>query len=139
MLVVAAELAAAGAADPPHARGDVREDFEQPGLDWRVLDGELDVYDDGTIRLLPTPGHPAGHTSLLLELDGPGGPAHRRCGRQPRPVGGTVPPRALSSREDAEQSLQRLRELALETGALIVFGHDPENWAGLRHAPDNYS
>jgi len=26
----------------------------------------------------------------------------------------------------------------LETNALIVFGHDPENWAGLVHAPESY-
>ena len=50
----------------------MRDDFEQAGLDWRVFDGELDVYGDGTIRLLPTPGHSAGHTSLLLELEGTG-------------------------------------------------------------------
>ncbi len=140
VLVAVAELAAARAADPPHARGYVREDFEQPGLDWRVLDGELDVYGDGTIRLLPTPGHSAGHTSLLLELDGTGPVLLTADASDNRAQWeGRLPPRALSSREDAEQSLQRLRELAAQTGALIVFGHDPENWAALRHAPDHYS
>jgi hypothetical protein len=31
--------------------------------------------------------------------------------------------------------MELLHGLADETGALLVFGHDPENWAGLTHAP----
>jgi glyoxylase-like metal-dependent hydrolase (beta-lactamase superfamily II) len=31
--------------------------------------GELELFADGTIRLLETPGHSAGHMSLLLELE----------------------------------------------------------------------
>ncbi len=140
VLVAARELAAARAADPPHARGYVRQDFEQPGLEWREVDGELDVYGDGTIRLLPTPGHSAGHTSLLLELQETGPVLLTADASDNRAQWeGRLPPRALASREDAEQSLQRLRELAGETGALIVFGHDPQNWAALRRAPDHYS
>ena len=139
VLVAARELAAARAADPPHARGYVREDFEQPGLDWQEVEGELDVYGDGTIRLLPTPGHSAGHTSLLLELDETGPVLLTADAVDNRAQWeGRLPPRALSSREDAERSLDRLRGLARETDALVVFGHDPENWSRLRHAPDHY-
>jgi len=139
VLVAARELAAARAADPPHARGYVREDFEQPGLNWRKVEGELDVYGDGTIRLLPTPGHAAGHTSLLLELEETGPVLLTADASDNRAQWeGRLPPRALHSREEAERSLERLRELAEDTGALIVFGHDPENWSQLRHAPDRY-
>jgi glyoxylase-like metal-dependent hydrolase (beta-lactamase superfamily II) len=46
--------------------------------------------------------------------------------------------RAFHSREDAAHSLRRLRELADETGATVMFGHDPDNWAELQHAPDRY-
>jgi glyoxylase-like metal-dependent hydrolase (beta-lactamase superfamily II) len=51
---------------------------------------------------------------------------------------GRAHPRALHSREDASRSMERLRQLAAETGALVVFGHDAENWAGLLHAPDSH-
>jgi N-acyl homoserine lactone hydrolase len=48
-------------------------------------------------------------------------------------------PRALFSREDASRSLELLRRLAHETDALIVLGHDPNDWSRLRHAPRCYS
>jgi glyoxylase-like metal-dependent hydrolase (beta-lactamase superfamily II) len=52
---------------------------------------------------------------------------------------GRLAPRALYSRDDAEHSLERLRELARETDALLVLGHDADNWSRLKHAPEHYS
>ena len=49
-----------------------------------------------------------------------------------------LPLRVLYSRDDAERSLERLRSLADETHAMVIFGHDSENWSQLRHAPDAY-
>lgn len=46
--------------------------------------------------------------------------------------------RAFHSREDAARSLRRLHGLADETGAIVVFGHDPENWDQLHHASEPY-
>jgi glyoxylase-like metal-dependent hydrolase (beta-lactamase superfamily II) len=139
VIVHARELDAARAAEPPHAHGYVRADFERAGLDWRTIDGEQDLFDDGAIRLLPTPGHSAGHMSLLLDLDHTG------------PVLLTADAvdsssqwerrralRVLHSREDAERSLEHLRSLAGEIDPLMVFGHDSANWSRLRHAPDHY-
>jgi len=139
IVVQAAELDAARGADPPHAHGYVREDFDRPGLEWQTVEGELDLFGDGAIRLLPTPGHSGGHQSLLLELEQEG-PVLLTADAADNhwQWEGRIPPRALSSREDAEDSLERLRGLARETGALVVFGHDPENFSGLRHAPDSY-
>jgi glyoxylase-like metal-dependent hydrolase (beta-lactamase superfamily II) len=51
---------------------------------------------------------------------------------------GRQPPRALYSRDHAKRSLERLRGLAREAEPLIVFGHDPNNWSRLRHAPERY-
>ena len=51
---------------------------------------------------------------------------------------GRAHPRALYSRDAANDSMRKLRAIADDTGALLVFGHDPENWAGLAHAPDRY-
>jgi glyoxylase-like metal-dependent hydrolase (beta-lactamase superfamily II) len=52
---------------------------------------------------------------------------------------GRAHPRALFSREQANQALEALREIAREHDPLIVFGHDSENWSELRHAPEHYS
>lgn len=137
--VHARELDAARTADPPAARGYVRADFERAGIDWRPFEGDLDLFGDGTIRLLETPGHSAGHVSLLLQLERTG-PVLLTADAADNLAQweGRLPPRALFSREDAQRSLERLRRLARETGALLVLGHDPDNWSRLRRAPDQY-
>jgi N-acyl homoserine lactone hydrolase len=137
--VHAKELSAARTAEPPHAHGYVREDFQRPGLDWRTVEGELDLFGDGAIRLLETRGHSAGHASLLLTLEETGPVLLTADAADNRSQwDGRQPPRALHSREDAKRSLERLRALAGETDALVVFGHDPDNWSQLKHAPDCY-
>jgi glyoxylase-like metal-dependent hydrolase (beta-lactamase superfamily II) len=140
VIVQAQELDAARAAEPPHPHGYVREDFNQAGLDWRGVEGDLDLFGDGAIRLLSTAGHSAGHMSLLLELDETG-PVLLTADAADNLAqwDGKLPPRALYSRDDAKRSLVRLRDLASETGSLVVFGHDPDNWSRLRHAPDRYT
>jgi N-acyl homoserine lactone hydrolase len=39
-------------------------------LDWRELDGDHDLFGDGRVRVISTPGHTRGHQSLLVRLDG---------------------------------------------------------------------
>jgi N-acyl homoserine lactone hydrolase len=139
IVVHAAELDSARTGKQPLARGYVSADFEQPGLDWHAFAGELDLFADGTLRLLPTPGHSAGHLSLLLTLERTGPVLLTADAVDNRAQWeGSQPPRALHSAEDAERSRERLRELARELDPLLVFGHDPENWSQLEHAPDCY-
>jgi glyoxylase-like metal-dependent hydrolase (beta-lactamase superfamily II) len=38
-------------------------------LDWRELDGDHDVFGDGRVTVIPTPGHTKGHQSLLVRLE----------------------------------------------------------------------
>jgi N-acyl homoserine lactone hydrolase len=47
----------------------VRDDF---GMDlrWQELDGDHDVFGDGRVMAISTPGHTRGHQSLLVHLDG---------------------------------------------------------------------
>ncbi|HWX96605.1 MAG TPA: N-acyl homoserine lactonase family protein [Solirubrobacteraceae bacterium] len=140
VVVHARELDAARSADPPRAHGYVREDFEQPDLDWRPHEGEVDVFGDGTIRMIETPGHSAGHMSLLIQLEETG-PVLLTADAADNlsQWEGRAPPRALHSVENADRSLEHLRELARETEPLVVFGHDPNNWSQLTHAPAHYT
>lgn len=39
-----------------------------PQLAVTKLDGDLDVFGDGTVTILSTPGHTPGHPSLLIKL-----------------------------------------------------------------------
>jgi N-acyl homoserine lactone hydrolase len=140
VVVHARELKAARAAESPTATGYVREDFDRPELRWELAEGEVDLFDDGAIRLIETPGHSAGHMSLLVSLKETGlvmltaDAADNRAQWE-----GRAHPRALFSREHASRSLESLRGIARELDPLIVFGHDPENWAGLSRAPYRYS
>jgi glyoxylase-like metal-dependent hydrolase (beta-lactamase superfamily II) len=134
------ELDAARSAEPPEVHGYVRADFEQPGLRWRMVDEELDLFGDGAIRLIQTPGHSAGHMSVLLHLKQTGAILLTADAADNLDVWeGRLPPRALHSRTDAERSLDRLRGLAGETAAMVVLGHDPDNWAQRTHAPQAYT
>jgi len=47
----------------------VRGDYDLD-LDWRELDGDHDVFGDGRVVVISTPGHTRGHQSLLVHLEG---------------------------------------------------------------------
>lgn len=133
------ELEAARAAESAESTGYVRADYERPELRWQTIGGERDLFGDGSVRLIETPGHSAGHMSLLLALDQTGPLLLTADASDNRDQWeGRAHPRSLHSREEANRSIEGLRALAAETGALVVFGHDPENWAQLAHAPESY-
>jgi N-acyl homoserine lactone hydrolase len=129
------ELESARAAESP-AWGYVRADYDRPELRWKPIDGDLDLHGDGVIRLLETPGHSAGHMSVLVYLP-QSGPVLLTADASDsrRQWDGRDPVRALFSRKAAAASLERLRSVAADTGAMVVFGHDPKNWGQLKHAP----
>lgn len=138
VVVHASELDSARG-EHPHARGYVTADFEQPDIDWHPFTGEHDLFGDGNVRLLPTPGHSAGHVSLLLHLERTGPVLLTADAVDNRDQWwGSQHPRALHDAEEADRSRERLRELAGEIEPLLVFGHDPQNFAELKHAPDYY-
>jgi N-acyl homoserine lactone hydrolase len=139
-VVHARELQAALAAESPIGSGYVREDFDRPEMRWQTVEGELDLFGDQTIRLIETPGHSAGHMSVLLDLVDTGPVLLTADASDDRAQWeGRANPRALFSREEAARSLELLRNLARQTDALIVFGHDPDNWSQLKHAPHSYA
>lgn len=39
-------------------------------LRYRLINGDLDLFDDGAIKIISTPGHTEGHQSALLNIDG---------------------------------------------------------------------
>ena len=90
------------------------------------------------LTLLATPGHSPGHLSLLVRLreSGPvllAGDAISRPEELETGVNG-----GASDPDAARSSSQRLLALAEEEDALLVYGHDPAQWRGLRRVPDTY-
>jgi glyoxylase-like metal-dependent hydrolase (beta-lactamase superfamily II) len=116
-----------------------REDFDRP-VHYEELDGDHDVFGDGSCVLIQTPGHTRGSQSLVLRL---------------RETGTLVLAQdAVYLRENLDElvlaptcwdqramlrSFRRLRDIRRIQGAVIVPGHDWEAWSEMRHAPDAYS
>ncbi|MFC2248362.1 N-acyl homoserine lactonase AttM [Labrys portucalensis] len=121
----------------------VRRDFDRPGLVWQFLDGEatdgFDLYGDGTIRILFTPGHSPGHQSVMVDLPNSGpfllaiDAAYTWDHWNEKAL-----PGLMSSASDVARSVRKLRFLADRVSATVVPGHDPEAWAGFRQAPHFY-
>lgn len=94
-------------------------------LDRRLLDGDHDVFGDGTVRILAAPGHTPGHQALFVDLanQGPvvlsGDLYHFRESREERIV-----PDFNVDREATLRSMDRIEALVEETGAELWIEHD---------------
>ena len=121
--------------DPDQAKANAMnpEDYDL-GHDLLLVDGEHDVFGDGSVVCLPTHGHTPGHQSLRVALDtGPVILTADACYMRRTLEHLQLPPFA-HDREQALDSLRRLRELQAR-GARLIFGHDPELWDGMPQAP----
>src|ERR1700736_3694341 len=135
MLVQRREWEAGMDPDTAARRGFNPRDFDL-GHKLRLLDGEHDVFGDGSVVCLPTHGHTPGHQSLRLRLRLDSGEvvlAADACYfcqtlRERRL------PRNMYDREAMLASLDRLEALE-RSGARIFFGHDPEFWRTVPQAP----
>lgn len=121
----------------------IRADFDRPGLNWKFLGGEVtdnyDLFGDGTVRMIFTPGHSPGHQSFLITLPKSGpilltiDAAYTQDHWENRALPGLV----VSSAQAAD-SVAKLHRIAAATGATVITGHDPEAWAGVRKAPHDF-
>lgn len=121
----------------------IRADFDRPGLDWKFLGGEYtdnyDLFGDGTIRMIFTPGHAPGHQSFLITLPNTGpvllciDAAYTLDHWENRALPGLI-----CSAVDAAHSVAKLRKIAEDTGAMVVTGHDPDGWKAFDKAPKSF-
>lgn len=118
----------------------VRNDFDRPLLSWHFLEGDqtdfYDIYGDGVLRAIFTPGHSVGHQSFLVTL-----PSHKSILIAADAVytldhwAERALPGLMSSAVDTVRSVRKLRALADRCGALLVTGHDPQDWSRFRLSP----
>jgi N-acyl homoserine lactone hydrolase len=109
-------------------------DFERGGIDsYATFGRSFDLFGDGSVRLLSTPGHSAGHMSVIAHLRERdfviGGDATHMLGQ----LEGTEPlaPRPFDA-HNYRRSLQELRLFRREyPEAIVTPGHDPEFYAKL--------
>ncbi len=104
------------------------------GHERMLIDGEHDLFGDGSVVCLPTFGHTPGHQYLRVRIDsGDVVLAADSCYLR-RTLEDFHLPTVRSDPEAMLDSLRFLRKLQ-ERGARILFGHDPELWADLPQAP----
>lgn len=102
----------------------------------RPVEGDLDVFGDGSVLILKTPGHTQGHKSLLIRLrkSGPvllsGDLFHTRENRAWRRVPGPNVDRA-----DTLASFDRFEGVAAHESARVIIQHSVEDVAALPASP----
>ncbi len=105
-----------------------------------LLNGDHDVFGDGSVVIKAAPGHTPGHQALFLNLPKTGKILlsgdlyHRRSEREnhePPPASDTNPAQDIESRKTIEKFLQ-------ETGTTLWIGHDLEALQAGKIAPAYY-
>jgi len=103
------------------------------------LAGDRDVFGDGSVTILSTPGHTPGHQSLLVVLPKTGAlvlsgdAVHFRDNWEQRRV-----PSMNVNREQTLASLERIAGVLAERKATLWINHDRAQSATLRYAPASY-
>ena len=130
-------LGAAEAALPAPIWWNGRSPWTWPdGLRMQTVTGETRLCHG--LTLIPTPGHTPGHLSVLAEL--PGGQAVILAADAINRA--NEPDEGFPDAEDpaeAARSAANLMALRDQTGATLIYGHDPAQWPGLPKAPQPWS
>ena len=105
----------------------------------RKLDGDLDIFGDGSVTILATPGHTPGHQSLLVQLPKTGWVilsgdlAHFKDNWDNRRVASMN-----TSAEQTQASLKRVAELLAAKNGQLWINHDKPQSLGQKHSPEFY-
>lgn len=126
----------------PPSRSDYFEEDYREASSFRfeyIPEGEdCDIFGDGSVVSLATPGHSKGHSSFLVTMPKSGkflltmDAAH-----MPQYMEET---KFFADSKDVAgciRSVEKLKKLREECDH-IVYGHDPETFSGLRTVPDYY-
>ena len=115
------------------ANGYDRRDYDL-GHEVLALDGEHDLFGDGSVVCFPTYGHTPGHQSLRVRLASGDVVLTGDACYLKRTLDEMRLPTVVYDRTAMLASLDRLRRMR-SAGARIVYGHDPEFWATVPQAP----
>lgn len=101
-----------------------------------LIDGDYDVFGDGSVKILATPGHTPGHQVLLVSLKKSGAVLlsgdlfHTHANREHRRM-----PVFNVDRADTLASIDRVEAIVRNRHARVVIQHAPEDLKALPAAP----
>ena len=103
------------------------------------LEGDKDVFGDGSVTIISTPGHTPGHQSLLVKLPKTGArllsgdAVHFQSNWEHRRV-----PAANTGQEQTRASMQRIADVLAKENATLWINHDKAQRDALKMAPEYY-
>ena len=116
-----------------------RSQWEQPLARIQLVDGDTELLPG--LTLIETSGHVVGHQSVLLRLPQTGTvlltvdavPFRESFVRDLPDDGSNPDAAALCASTNKLLDLEKREQVGL-----VIFGHDPEQWAGLKKLPEYY-
>jgi N-acyl homoserine lactone hydrolase len=105
----------------------------------QLVDEDFDLFDDGSVTLISTPGHTPGHQSLLVHLKNTGfivlsgDVVHSQ-----QNFAKNVVPSLNTDEAESVASMQRVRQLIATYQATMFINHDKRQTDGLRLIPQFY-
>src|SRR6266851_3410528 len=126
MIVQRREWEAASNPDQIRRNGYNRADFDL-GHQLQLVDGEHDLFGDGSVVLIPTHGHTAGHQSLRVRLDNGEVVLTADSCYMRKVLEDMVLPPFAHDFDAMRQVIERFRAMERD-GTRLIFGHDPGQW-----------
>ena len=115
----------------PESRGMFRVDYDDPGIDWRIADGDVEIAPG--VTAVSTPGHTPGHQSFVVDLADGGGfvfafdAVNVADGCDRELPGGLID----ATLEQGAAQIRKLKRIAADRGYELIPGHDPVVWGRL--------
>lgn len=106
-------------------------------LRYRMIDGDTELVPG--LTLLHTPGHADGHLSVLVQLPDTGAvilaidAIYSRVNRERSNY------KIGANSAQGIASAKRLIQLEAAENAMMIYGHDPDQWEELRKSPERYT
>ena len=110
------------------------DDFDL-GHDVLQIDGQHDIFGDGSVLCVPTPGHTSGHQSLRVNLTSGQVVLTGDCIYWQEVLEKMLLPPFGFDHEMQLDSMRRLKALQDEDGCKLLYGHDATQWATLQQSP----
>ncbi len=137
LLIGAADLAALKTAKPPIGTSPTHlKPWIEDGAPVAALTEDLDVFGDGRVVVLMTPGHTPGHSSLLVKLAGGNVLLSGDLWDGYDDALKDEMPDYNTSRADTTASRERFRRLAQKLDAVVILQHEAADVAKLPPFPE---